>query len=165
MGHLTVAEARRLFCYDPETGIIAWRQGTGYAQQRSGVAGYIGDDGRVTIRCGGRLYLASRLAWAIHYGRWPRLIVDHKDGNPSNNRIANLRLASKTQNQMNQRLRKDSSSGLKGVTFHKKAGKWCAQITAFGRRNYLGLFSTPEEAHAAYCEAAARLHGEFARVR
>ena len=59
---------------------------------------------------------------------------------------------------------KRNKAGLKGVTLHKRAGKWQAQIQAFGVTHYLGIFNTAQLAHAAYCEAAARLHGNFART-
>lgn len=87
--------------------------------------------------------------------------VDHRDGNGLNNTRANLRLATTSQNAWNGKHRR-GISGLKGAAFHKRTKKWVVQIRANGRRHYLGAFSTPQEAHAAYRAGAIRLHGEFA---
>ncbi len=87
--------------------------------------------------------------------------VDHKDGNGLNNRRSNLRAATVAQNQYNARLRKDNSSGFKGVYRVKSARKWRACIKLNGVERYLGQFSNPEDAHAAYVQASMQLHGEF----
>lgn len=89
-------------------------------------------------------------------------LVDHANGNPLDNRRANLRLATRSQNMMNRSKNINNQSGFKGVIFHKESGKWRAVINANKKRHRLGLFDTPEEAHAAYCKAAEFLHGEFA---
>lgn len=91
------------------------------------------------------------------------LEVGHEDGDGLNNRRKNLREATTSQNQHNARVRKDNTSGFKGVTLHKRAAKWRAQIKLGGNNKYLGLFGTPGQAHAAYREASAKLHGEFGR--
>jgi hypothetical protein len=87
--------------------------------------------------------------------------VDHIDHVPLNNTRANLRLATRSQNQAN-RQPKPGSSGVKGVTFHKKMGRWQAAIKCQGKDHYLGVFPTKEEAGAAYAAAAKRLFGEYA---
>ena len=89
--------------------------------------------------------------------------VDHKDGNGLDNRKQNLRLASRVQNQCNKRRYSSNTCGFKGVHFHKQNRKWRARIEFNKKRISLGLFSSREEAGAAYIEAAKRLHGEFAR--
>jgi hypothetical protein len=86
---------------------------------------------------------------------------DHWNGNTLDNRRDNLRIATYAQNTQNARPRKDNPSGYKGVQLHR--GVWCAQITVNGKKQHLGSFSTPELAHAAYCEAAKKAYGEFAR--
>lgn len=90
--------------------------------------------------------------------------VDHINGNTLDNRRGNLRLANRFQNAKNRRRDRDSSSGYKGVRFHKASQKWDARITSDGRQIFLGVFDTPEAAHEAYCEAARMYHGEFART-
>lgn len=89
--------------------------------------------------------------------------VDHIDGDMLNNVLSNLRVATNQQNKYNTKKPSNNSSGFKGVSFSKCANKWHAYISAENKRFHLGLFLTPEEAHAAYCSAAKKLHGEFAR--
>lgn len=98
-------------------------------------------------------------------GRIPSgLFVDHVNRNGLDNRRANLRVCTKAQNTMNQKLRADNSSGYKGVRLFKKVGKWRACITIDGREKSLGLFFTPEEAKGAYERAALEYFGKFARA-
>jgi len=92
----------------------------------------------------------------------PKIQCDHLDGDGLNNRRANLRTCTHTQNMWNTRIRADNTSGRKGVSWHKQHGIWRAQIQVSGRPKHLGYFPTPEAAYAAYCAAAAELHGEFA---
>jgi hypothetical protein len=89
--------------------------------------------------------------------------VDHKDLNPLNNRRSNLRLATPAQNVVNSPTRSDNSSGYKGVTFKKDAGKWCARVSNRGKRIHLGYFDTAEDAYEAYCKAASEIYGEYLR--
>lgn len=89
--------------------------------------------------------------------------VDHIDGNGLNNKRENLRIATVSQNAYNSLTPKNNTSGYKGATFHNRFGRWIAKISAEGKSHHLGYFDTPEEAHAAYCEASKRLHGEFAK--
>lgn len=89
--------------------------------------------------------------------------VDHIDGDGLNNRRANLRLATHSENCANRRLPSTSSSGLKGVSWHKNQQQWLAKIKVAGITLHLGSFSTAQEAHEAYCKAAARHQGKFAR--
>jgi hypothetical protein len=95
---------------------------------------------------------------SIEQGR----IVDHVDRNGLNNRKANLRPATRSQNRFNQKRRRDNSSGFKGVRLSRSAQRWRASIRAEGRIYYLGGFATPIEAARAYNAAALRLHGPFA---
>lgn len=94
--------------------------------------------------------------------RGPR--VDHRDGNGLNNRRANLRPATSAENLWNRAAQRNSTSGLKGVSYDRRSGKWRAEISAAGKRVSLGLFPNPSSAAAAYAAAAERLHGDFARV-
>lgn len=90
-------------------------------------------------------------------------VVDHIDGNPLNNRRANLRLASIAQNQHNRRMDCDNKTGLKGASFNARIGKYSAQIRHEGKKVHLGYFLTAQEANAAYAAAARRFYGNFAR--
>lgn len=91
-------------------------------------------------------------------------IIDHIDGDGLNNRRSNLREASRQDNAMNRALSVNNTSGFKGVWWSKSQGAWAASIRAHKVRHHLGYHATPEAAHAAYCEASARLHGEFGRT-
>jgi len=90
--------------------------------------------------------------------------IDHHDGNGLNNTRANLRLATQAENARNARRSRSNTSGLKGVTWHKGARKWMAQISVNGSQKYLGCYATLALAHAAYCSASAELHGHFGRT-
>jgi hypothetical protein len=97
------------------------------------------------------------------FGRETDLDIDHIDGDALNNRRANLREVTKSQNQHNRRLQANAS-GLKGVTWDRDRRVWRARIGINGKRIQLGRFSNKKDAYAAYREASARLHGEFGRV-
>jgi len=97
-------------------------------------------------------------------GEPDNLEVDHKDGNGLNNRRRNLRGATKSNNQHNVRIRRDNSSGFKGVSWCNRKKKWHARIALNKRGKHLGYFATAEAAYGAYCEASKKYHGEFGRV-
>ncbi len=104
------------------------------------------------------------VVWAIHKGDWPpgRCDVDHIDGDGSNDRIENLRLASRSQNMANSRFRTKSKDRLKGAYFRSHSGRWYSCIKVDYRKIYLGTFYSEEEAHEAYMDAAQKHFGEFA---
>lgn len=159
--NLTAQRLRELVHYDPETGAFTWakgRPGCGYGKS---AGSFDSSDGYWRMRCDGTTYKAHRLAWLYMTGEWPLQQVDHMDGNRANNRFANLRQASHSANQQNQRAApiSNKSCGLLGVTLHKPTGKWYSQIRFGGKRKYLGSFATAELAHEAYCEAK-RMHHE-----
>ncbi len=91
-------------------------------------------------------------------------LVDHIDGNGLNNMKINLRLATYSQNGMNSKLRKDSKSGFKGVSWDQNKQKWAARISINKKQLRLGYFETAQEAYAIYCAAAKQQYGEFARL-
>ncbi len=92
------------------------------------------------------------------------LEVDHRDCDGLNNRRTNLRMATSSQNGMNRRIQSNNTSGLKGVSWSRRYGKWQAQVKIRRKAIHLGYFKSPEDAHAAYCEASADLHGDFGRA-
>ena len=161
----SLARVKELVRYDASTGKLFWLQS---------VARWIkpGDEaGTKCIQCiditlDKITYRAHRIIWFLVTEEDPKnLLIDHIDGNPHNNRFDNLRLATSHQNQCNQKRRSDNTSGLKGVSWCKDRNKWQAGLSFKGKRIALGRFNTKEEAYAAYCEAAIRLHGEFARLQ
>ncbi len=168
---LTADRLRELLRYDPETGVFTWldrpesdfatRHGWRiYQGQFAGtVAGTPDLKGYVLIRVLGTYYKAHRLAWLYMTGAWPEQHIDHKNGVKNDNRFANLRDVGRATNMENQRRASSrNSTGLLGVSPHRKTGKFCAFIKANGANRYLGLYPTPELAHAAYVEAKRQLH-------
>lgn len=161
---LTHDQVRKALNYCPDTGEFTWCGRHG-CRGDGGRAGRVTDRGYINIAIDGRAYRAHRLAWLYQFGVWPSAEIDHINGQRSDNRIANLREATRTQNSANQRAR-GSIASFKGV--HIKSGnlqkKFEARIWTGEKYKTLGTFSTPEEANAAYYEAAKKLHGEFARA-
>jgi len=130
---------RELLHYDPETGIFRWRNWrTGPAKETAGRP----SQRYLQIQVDGRRYQAHRLAILYVTGVWPPDVVDHIDGDGFNNRIANLRSATKSQNLHNRR-----NPG--GVIYIAKRAKWWARIGVGERRRHLGYFDTEVEAHEA----------------
>jgi hypothetical protein len=172
---LTQEECRRLFHYDPETGVVTrlytssvqsrWKAGErvgavtecgAYKQRRYRV---------LSIRVGGshkRVY-EHRFVWFYMLGRWPKQ-VDHINGDGCDNRWANLREASRTQNMQNKRIQRNNTSGIKGVSWYASKQKWRPEIKVNGRRISLGYYDNIRDAAAVYEEAARKYFGEFARV-
>ena len=152
--------------YDRATGVFIWAQNPNSGPPRKGeIAGCLRPNGYIEIGIDGNYYQAHRLAWFYCNGFWPNGYLDHKDLNKKNNRIINLREATFSQNRSNTRAMRDNTSGLKGVVWHKRDKKWQAQISADGRQRHLGLFDTKQAAHEAYCIAAVKYHGQFARFK
>jgi hypothetical protein len=148
--------------YDPETGHFFWLVfGKGIKRDR---AGCLAPNGHRYIGVSGRRILESHLAWLFIYGDWPEEEVDHVNQNPSDNRAVNLRAAGRSLNNANKHVRRDSSSGIKGV-YQLPKGNWCAYLVYAGKKKHLGVFATWQEASAAYAKAAQATFGEFACVR
>lgn len=158
---LTVERLRSLLDYNPETGSMVWKISSNSRMHVGAEAGTIAKTGYRIVCIDYKQYLAHRLAWFYVYGSWPKEI-DHIDRDRSNNKLANLRLATRSQNNMNTKRRSDNKSGVTGVTWHKGSQKWRATIHKGGKQVQVGMFATIEEAAKAYQEAANEMHGEFA---
>lgn len=151
---------RQLLRYEASTGVFTMLVARG--RKPAGTeAGYVNNEGYRQIAIDGRWFLAHRLAWFYMSGTWPCAEIDHINRNPSDNRLENLRECSRSQNEANSR-RAVNRSGFRGVS--ELRGKWQATIKKDGRTVYLGRFSTPQEAGAAYEAAARSLHGDFSFI-
>lgn len=155
-GELTAERVRELFSYDSENGVLIRRVRCGRIKQGS-VAGTSGAMGYIRVCVDGRDYLLHRLVWLAVHGRWPSEGLDHIDGNPSNNRLSNLREATQGENMQNQRM---AQRGKNLLGAYKRGSRWTACICVNGRQKHLGQFDTEELAHAAYV-AAKRIHHPF----
>ncbi len=158
-----IAALRKILAYDPDTGIFTWRVTRG-PNAPGYKAGYLSPKNYRYIGVFGKLRRASRLAWAIHYGVWPEQEIDHINGVRDDDRIVNLRQATRRQNNYNRAADPDGASGIKGVSFSTAKQKWVAQINyppGVNKQRYLGQFDLVDDAAAAYQRAARELHGEF----
>ena len=140
------------FDYDPLTGFFKRKN----RKNAKFPAGGLQPHGYIKIHFQKKLHYAHRLAWLYFYGEIPNKEVDHINGNRTDNRIANLRLASRSENAQNMKAHSDNASKQKGVCFYK--GKWLAQICVQNQRKTIGAFSSKHEAADAYKKAAQTMH-------
>jgi hypothetical protein len=172
---IPMAFLRECFDADFEAGALTWRARPGehFPNRRAwntwnvryaGRPALAAPDGKGSrggvLTFNGRTYRlrAHRVAWALATGAWPVAEIDHKNGDTSDNRFANLREATRAEIIQNAAPRSDNTSGVQGVYWNKQYRKWQVQITVKGRRKDLGRFGTLESARAAYLKAKARLH-------
>ena len=137
--------------YDAATGALSWRHNAAYPQcwnsKWAGRGAFTAQfQGYRTGRLDGKQYLAHRLIWAFCTGSWPTQQIDHINGDRSDNRIANLREVSNTDNARNASLSANNTSGTTGVWLDKRRNRWCAEIKINRRKVHLGSYATPEEA-------------------
>ena len=170
---------RKIIKYDPNTGVLTWLHrdddmfqkgkrtnneiaNVWNARNANKPAGNF--NGRyIIVRFYGIHYAAHRLAWLLYYEVDPEFQIDHIDGNKTNNKISNLREATKSENMMNRGAQKNSKSGIKGIMFEEKRGKWKAEITLNRKNYFLGRFYDLDEAIHARKEAEKIYHGDFAK--
>lgn len=149
--------------YEPETGALYWRFNISRKTRANTQAGSLSDKGYIIVQYEKKSYRAHRIAWYLHTGEDPGdKKIDHIDGDKSNNKFCNLRLASDSENARNRKKQENFTSKYKGVHWHKTKQKWRATIMHNRRAIFLGYFKNEYEAHLAYCKAALELHGEFA---
>lgn len=152
--------ARSLFSYEKESGNLIWAAKHNRVVAGD-VAGYKAKDGYIRILVKRKSYLAHRIVWIFCNGDIGDFDVDHINGDRSDNRICNLRLATRYENNQNRRVNKNSSSGIKGVGFDERKQKWIARCCVFGVRVYVGAFSDKLTAEAAIKEFRERKHKSF----
>jgi len=162
---LTQEYIRECLDYNPETGAFFWkirplrhfkspfRQGVFNNIYPGKPCGHLSEEGYLIIGISGVPYKAHRLAWLYVYGYMPTEWLDHINRNRSDNRVCNLRIASPALNAQNASIRKDNTSGVQGVSWHKATNKWIVQISKLGKSTYVGVFETIEEAKLARKQA------------
>jgi len=175
---ITPAELRQLLDYNPETGALTWklrrrnpavhlREHERWNSRHAGTsAGYVGAWGYIIVKVYRNAFKAHRLAWAIYHGAWPSpgLFIDHINRDKADNRIINLRLATRSENGLNRPNPANNTSGMKGVYWASRNGKWAATIGIDNAKHRLGYFTSYEAACAAYVKAARQLYGDFAHI-
>lgn len=163
MAALTQARVRELFTYDAETGVLRWRVRKAYRVRVGDRAGYLSREGYWCVTIDNGTHKVHRVIWLYVHGAFTKCDIDHINRDRSDNRLCNLREASFAENRRNVGAYATNKAGHKGVV-RRPNGRWQAYINADCRRVHLGTFDTVDQAAMAYRTAAARLHGEYARV-
>lgn len=154
--------AKESLSYNAESGVLIWSKGRSDRIGKN--AGNVDSSGYRKIMVGGINFRAHRLCWMLAYGEYPNEEIDHINSIKDDNRLTNLRQATRSQNCMNMKLRSDNKSGFKGVYWREHAKRFTASIWKDGKRKTLGYFDTAEQAHKAYVQASINVHGEFANT-
>lgn len=157
--------------WNPERSIFSFPSGAAWDRYKKLSAGRIAGSLKDSpsgmywrVQIGNHKFYNHRIIWMLHNEEIvpPQIPIDHADGNTENNDISNLRISSINQNMQNSKMRTTNTTGYKGV--FRNYNKFCAEIQVNGKRIRIGSsYTTAEEAHTAYIEAAEKYHGEFAR--
>jgi hypothetical protein len=159
---ITQERIHELFDYR-EDGNLTWKVSRS-STKKGTVAGSIRDSGYYRIMIDRKGYQLHRMIFLYHHGYLTDgLCIDHIDGNKTNNRIENLREVTQSQNRHNSKIPVTNTSGIKGISFHKKRKKWHACIMLESKSIFLGEYNALEEAEAVVKEAREKYHGEYAR--
>lgn len=162
---------RQLLRYDPEAGKVFWRRrsendfpegkttrehrrklfNSRFENQEAFTSR--NDFGHAVTSVQGIRYKAHRVIWAMVYDKWPKGEIDHINGVADDNRLCNLRDVSHKGNLRNQKLRSSNTSGVNGVSWAKREGKWKAHVTVDGKTRYLGMHDSIEAAASARAKA------------
>lgn len=164
MNKLTHARLTELLNYNPDTGVFTWRVYRGRTAKAGFVAGKLHSSGYRNIKIDGRHYQAARLAWMYVHGDFPIGEMDHINRSRDDNRITNLRIASRRENSINRGISSRNTSGSIGVTLHKPSGKWMVKIKVNGRYKELGKYRDFEFADLVSSEARDKFHGIFSPI-
>lgn len=157
---LTQTTLKEWLHYEPNTGVFTWLKQPTASVPVGSIAGWQHHD-YCKICLLSTHYPAHRLAWLYVYGVLPDKSLDHINGDKSDNRISNLRMATCSENGINRTAPANNSSGYKGVSWQTKVQAWVAAITKDGKHVYAGQANSPEEAHILYCKKGLELFGEY----
>ena len=168
---ITLAQMREILDYNSKTGAFLWKARADRSKSWNSAfagtaAGWVDKKGYIIITIGVD-YRAHRIAWLLAKGKWPppELDIDHRNRDKGDNRIENLRIATRTQNNANANLRSNNRSGAKGVSWDKVREKWTVRTRVGGKYCYLGRFDEFDDAVEAYRRAVIKAHGEFAKAQ
>jgi hypothetical protein len=158
---LTQEYLKSILDYDLDTGIFTWKVSKANRTKVGDVAGW-SYNGYREIEINNKAYKAHRLAWLYVYGEMPKNLVDHIDGNRSNNKISNLREATYQENSENYKTPKTNKSGVKNVSWYKSLNKWVVSISIRKTKKTVGYYDDLELAELVAIEARNKYRGEFA---
>ena len=157
--HITKELLHSIFEY--KDGSIFWKQAK-QGTRAGAIAGSINKRGYLVTQINGKDYKNHLIIYIMHYG-YTKYEIDHIDKNPSNNKIENLREATKSQNQWNKSKQTNNSSGFKNVRFCKKTGKWAVAVQKHRKSYWGGYFDDIDQANIAAIKLRQDLHESFAR--
>lgn len=143
--------------YNKETGSFKWIKSPGGGVKKDSDTGCKNGKNYIYIGIKGRVYLAHRIAWFLTYEVWPEQEIDHINKNTCDNRLQNLRLATRTQNNQNRKKFSNNSSGHTGIRWHKKDQLWNAYIGVDKKLIFLGGYQIIEDAISARKKAEKEL--------
>lgn len=155
---------RERFAYCPETGRLTWRVMPSNNVAIGQMAGVVLKIGYRKVVVNNEQLYAHHIAWYLHHGEWPSIMIDHINGDRDDNRAGNLRLADQSQQNFNTKRNVKNTSGVKGVARCAKTGRWRAYITIGRKQKFLGNHLRFEDAVHARLAAEAQICGAFSRT-
>ena len=163
MENLAISHDYVLSAFDYQDGNLVRK--TGRVNEIGQIAGSVHKaSGYIHVKINTKAHKAHRLVFLYHYGYLPEC-VDHIDGDKANNRIENLRAATKEENCQNQKVRSTNKSGCKGVKWNSKLNKWQVEVNKNYKSHYFGLYEDLELASLVAIEATELIHGRFSAYK
>lgn len=167
---LDIAFLHECLEYEAASGLLFWKKrplehfasanacGVWNSKHAGAAAGSPNNKRRWATKINAELYQNHRIAWALYHGVWPDDQIDHINGDSEDNRIVNLRVVTNAENQRNARRKASNTSGVTGVSWHRRGRVWCATIRVGGRQKHVGQFVDFDKAVVAR-KAAEREYG------
>lgn len=155
---LTQQRLQELFAYDPETGLLTRKVRVGSRGPIGQVVGSSVGAGYLAVSIYYEKFILHRLIWLYVYGDWPQHDIDHINGIKTDNRLANLRHVTRSENQHNMRSRKNNTSSVVGVRRSASKNGWRARITVNSKEIHIGSYPTSAQAAEAYRAAKKIYH-------